>query len=282
MKKSSLFLFALTSVFSGIGYAGAIYSNGLESGAPLKSQFYDINNYGGGFAELTTEKAHSGSYAIKINYPVNEAGTEIKPVAFPATPSLFTRKYEYYAPGWEGNWPVGLKTSRYFTTPDYKTTTPQGNYAYMSEKLIWQTYSSTCNEQYGMGMNNAIFNKDLEYKYLPSAIYGNGLPYIRTGHWYRFETWMVLNSAVDVADGVLKIWIDGVLVYSNEAVMWKSTARGVTQGDGWQSMWFGGNYSGAICGEPTTPLVRYIDDLYLSTTLDLLEKPAAPLGFIVK
>jgi hypothetical protein len=33
-------------------------------------------------------------------------------------------------------------------------------------------------------------------------------------------------------------------------------------------MWFGGNYSGATFGGPTETLYRYIDDLYLSKTLD--------------
>ncbi len=79
---------------------------------------------------------------------------------------------------------------------------------------------------------------------------------------------MVLNSAVDVADGVLRIWIDDQIVYDDDAVVWKSTSRQVPNGEGWQSMWFGGNYSGADFGGPSVPVDRYVDDVYLSTTLD--------------
>jgi len=270
-------LISLSTVFISFSLAGAnaetIFENDMETGT-LNSIFAnDVNVYGGVEVSLSTDFAHSGTKSVKIGYPNDEAGVELKPNPFPPTPSLFTRKYEYYAPGWEGNWPVGLKTSRYFTTPTYTT---EGGYAYMSEKLIWQTYAASCDLQYGMGMNNAIINLDLVDRYQPNETFLNGLPYIRTGHWYKFETWMVLNSDVDVPDGVLKVWIDSVPVYSNEAVVWKSTDRGAPNGDGWQSMWFGGNYSGATCGDPSQTLYRYIDDVYLSTTLDFEGSPEPP------
>ena len=254
-----------------------IDNNGMESDA-LSSIFVDVNRYGGIKVEISSEVAHTGTKSIKISYPKNEAGVELKIPPFTSTKTLYTRKYEYYAPGWEKNWPVGLKSSRYFTTADYSLTgAKSGAYAYMSEKLIWQTYSTTCNEDYALGLNNAIYNKDLTTTYTPSQLFKNGLPYIRTGYWYKYETWMVLNSAVDVSDGILRIWVDDVLVYSNDYVMWKSTKRGVPNGEGWQSMWFGGNYSGAVCGEPSQTLDRYIDDFYVSTTLDRGKTPSPPI-----
>lgn len=223
--------------------------------------FDDVNRYAGIITEISNKYAHSGEKSIKLGYPHNEAGVELQVNDLGSTKSLYTRKYEYFETGWEKNWPVGLKTSRYFTGND-------SSYAYMSEKLIWQSYDSSCNEEYGMGMNNAIGNKDLVDWYQSSELFKNNRPYIRTGHWYKFETWMVLNSAVDVPDGILKVWIDDVLVYSNESLSWKETSRGRINGEGWTRMWFGGNYSGAICGNPSTTLYRYIDDLYVSTTLD--------------
>jgi len=230
--------------------------------------FLDVNRYGGVEISISEDYARSGNKSIKIGYPEDEAGVELKVPPFSESKLLYTRKYEYYAPGWEGNWPVGLKTCRYFTAPDYSVGSSPDAYAYMSEKLIWQSYGASCDEEFAMGMNNAIFNKDLEKMYDADEIFGNGLPYIRTQHWYKFETWMVLNSAVDVADGILQIWIDDVLVYSDSTVTWKSTDRGCPNGNGWQSMWFGGNYSGAICNDPAQTVYRYIDDLYLSYTLD--------------
>jgi len=272
MKKFRWMVFFVSLCSFGVAHGEVIYENDMETGTLNQIFPEDVNRYAGVTAVLSSDVAHSGTKSVKIGYPGDEAGVELKPSPFPLTTTLFTRKYEYYAPGWEGNWPVGLKTSRYFTTPNYSLSGPlSGGYAYMSEKLIWQTYNDDFEDSdYGLGLNNAIFNLDLQTTYSPTQLFGNGLPYIRTGHWYKYETWMELNSAVDVPDGVLKVWIDDVLVYSDEAVVWKSTSRGVPNGDGWQSMWFGGNYSGAIFGDPSQTLYRYIDDIYLSTSLDLL------------
>ncbi|GFE82157.1 hypothetical protein GCM10011487_41570 [Steroidobacter agaridevorans] len=263
--------------------AAPIFSSDLESGT-LDSIFYDVNSYEGVQVSLSTEQAHSGSRAVKIVYPRDEAGVELKPAAFPATKSLYIRKYEYFGPGWEGNWPVGLKTSRYFTRPDFSYGSDGSAYAYMSEKLIWQTYSGSTSDQYARGLCMAVYNQDIEATYASSTLFGNNLPYIRTGHWYKMETWLVLNSGVDVADGVMQVWIDDKLVLDRKNVVWKSSSRGVPNGTGWQSMWFGGNYSGAVFGGPGTSVSRYIDDLYLSTTLDRSSGPTprAPANLSVQ
>lgn len=247
--------------------SGMFFSNDIET-ETLNQIFFDVNTYDGIQVAISSDIAHSGSKSIKISYPNDEAGVELKPAAFASTPSLFIRKYEYYAPGWEGNWPVGLKTSRYFTTSDFTTGAEPNGSAYMSEKLIWQTYAGNTDDQYARGLCMAIFNQDIEETYSATTLFGNNQPYIRTGHWYKMETWLVLNSAVNVADGIMQVWIDDKLVLDRNDVVWKSTARGVPNGNGWQSMWFGGNYSGAVFGGPTQTLDRYIDDLYLSTTLD--------------
>ena len=268
---------------SGSVLAEEIFSSDLEAGA-LSQIFFDVKSYDGVQVGLSSDVAHSGTKSIKITYPNDEAGVELKPAAFSSTRSLYTRKYEYFGPGWEGNWPVGLKTGRYFTRSDFGTGTDGSAYAYMSEKLAWQGYDGNANDQYARGLNMAIYNQDIEATYPSSTLFGNNLPYLRTGHWYKMETWMVLNSAVDVADGVLQIWIDDELVLNRTNVVWRSTARGVPNGTGWQSMWFGGNYSGASFGPPGTALNRYIDDLYVSTTLDRSDspRPQAPTGVQVE
>lgn len=256
--------------------AEVIFSNDIETGSLSGIFTGDVDIYGGGIVEISTDYAHSGSKSVRIGYPNNEAGINLSPPPFVPTRSLYTRKYEYYAPGWDANFPACLKTSRYFTRSDY---TYDGGYAYMSEKLLCTNDDSCsqygCSLNYVTSMNNAITNLDLKHCYQANEIFGNGLPYIRTGHWYKFETWMVLNSATDVADGVLQIWIDDVLVYSNTTVVWKSSSRGCPNGDGWQSMWFGGNYTGDGC-RPSYTLYRYIDDVYLSTTLDRNEEDLTP------
>lgn len=263
--------------YSGNLFSAVIFNSDIETATTCRNVFTaDVNCYDGGACAVSTAQAHSGTKSIRLAYPNDEAGCALAPPPFPATTSLYTRKYEYFDNNWVTNWPVGLKTSRYFTTNTWSTGAEPNGYAYASEKMVWQTYGATCNENYGMGLNTAIFNLDLEATYKANVNFSNNLPYIRTGHWYKIETWMVLNSAVNVADGVLKHWVDDVLVYENNAVAWKSTVRGVPNGIGWQSMWFGGNYSGAVCGGPSTTLYRYIDDVYLSTTLDRENLPLSP------
>lgn len=243
-------------------------STGTFFNGHADNPFDDINNYDGVESYISTDYANSGTKAIKVGYPNDEAGVTYS-LDFTATTTLYTRKYEYFDSNWSGNWPIGLKTSRYYTAGT----------TYHSEKLIWQTYDADCTELYGYGLNSAVLNLDLEDTYGADELFGNGLPYIRTGHWYKFETWMEMNSSDGATDGVLQIWIDDVLVYSNESLAWESTARGATGGlAGWTSMWFGGNYSGAICGNPSTTLYRYIDDLYVSTTLDREDTPSPATG----
>jgi hypothetical protein len=247
--------------------AGAFFQPNLETASTVRELFDDLN--GTPAAELSTEVARPGrTRSIKLTYAADEDGVDLIVGPFPETRSLFARKYEYFAPGWETNWPVGLKTARYFTTTDLTTGDAPNAYAYCSEKLIWQTYEGNRDDLYARGYNNAIFDLDLEGVYAPSVSFGNGLPFLRTGHWYKMETWLVLNSAVDVADGVMQVWIDDQLVCDRKNLTYRSSTRGIPNGAGWRTMWFGGNYSGATFGGPTTTLHRYISDPYLSTSLD--------------
>lgn len=248
------------------------FSLGTINGAN-KGPFDEINitsdGIGGPFGApaCVNTDSHSGTQCVELGYPGNEAGCEFK-TAFTPTRTLFCRKFEKFDANWPTNWPIGLKTSRYFSnTIHYQTVSPDG-WAYHSEKMVWQTYLATCNELYGMGLNSALFNDDNERTYAPEQLFGNGLPYIRAGHWYRIETWMIMNSADDVADGVIEIRIDGITVLSRTDVAFVSTTRGCPNGVRWGSMWFGGNYSGATCGGPAVTVNRYIDDMYLSTTAD--------------
>ncbi len=261
-------------LLTGSVYSQTILSNDVET--DTLNTIFDVNQYGGIGIGISEDVAHSGTKSIKLSYTKDEQGVELRVAPFAPTVSLYTRKYEYYSSSWAKNWPIGLKTSRFFTKSDFTAGPQPTASAYMSEKLIWQSYNATCQEDFAYGLNNAVYDLDLKANYQPSQLFKNGLPYIRTNHWYKYETWMVLNSGVDVPDGVLKVWIDDVLVYSNVNLKFKSSTRGVPNGTGWQTMWFGGNYSGGPCGDPSAQLDRYIDDVYLSTTLDR-KNPSSPV-----
>ncbi len=233
------------------------------------SPFTDVNTYGGvGTITYSSDHAYSGNFSIRIPYPGNEAGVELKVPAFSATGSLFVRKYEYYSSHWEDDWPLGLKIGRWFTTSNY---TRCSSCPYVSEKW-WN--SGSCDGAAIEGTNYAI--KDQDCKWSLDYTFGNDLNYIRPGHWYKVEIWMVMDSQANnvnactdaICDGVMKMWIDDVLVYSSENFCWHRIPDGTTTDFNWESGWFGGNYSGSTCGNPSETLYRYIDDVYVSSTLD--------------
>lgn len=252
--------------------AGVFFQPNVETATTVAEMFLnDVNTYDGGTAALVTDpNPRAGTTkSVRLRYPNDEAGVELQPLAFTNTTSLFARHYVRFATGWAGNWPVGCKTSRFFSRSDFSTGSAEPNAsAYISEKLIWQTYGGDPDDLYGRGYNNAIFNLDLEGTYGAGVNFANGLPYIREDTWYKWERWYVINSAPDVADGVMQIWVDDELICNRSNVAYRSTIRGCPNGTGWQSMWFGGNYSGASFGHPGINLDRYENGFYLSTTLD--------------
>jgi hypothetical protein len=257
---------------------GAIFNPNMNSATSVAGVFTnDVNTYGEGpvsdwgtaaLVNMTNPRTGT-TKAVRLRYPANEAGVELKPQPFSPTTTLFCRKYIYFSGGWTGNWPFGLKTSRYFTRADYATDTEPNAWAYCSEKLVDGQYDlSTDDAPYGMGYNNSIYNQDLYGPYTAGMVFNNGLPYIRELYWYKLETWLVLSSGLNVSDGLMQIWIDDVLVADRTNLAYRSTARGVPNGTGFQSMWFGGNYSGSSWGHPGIPLDRFETDFYLSPTLD--------------
>lgn len=251
--------------------------------------FPEINNNGTvtTLQDVVTRPGGS-SKAVRIDYDADEDGIEMYPAVWTPSQSVYCRWYMMFSSNWEQNWPVGLKTNRFFTTEDGTFVVgdpPNAGTVYCSTKFIWQGYPPPVgdvdrdDDLYGWGCNHACNNMEVPTEYTSGMVFGNGLPYIRTGHWYKCESWFVLNSSVNAADGVLQCWIDDVLVYDYTDWPWASTGssnpggqnRSVTSyGDGgWCRMWFGGNYSGASFGFPSgATLSRYEDGYYLSTTLD--------------
>ncbi|MCG7932103.1 MAG: hypothetical protein N0E44_18895 [Candidatus Thiodiazotropha lotti] len=251
----------------------------ITNGTSANHPFDDVARYNGPVSSgvigqivdtVPNGAPHSGTRCIDIGYTGDEdevhfSLNDLRALIGGTTNSLFCRKYERFGPGWEGAWPRGLKTGRFFTGYDI----PQNGFAYLSEKMCWNdTYPST--EQFGRGLNSAIGDLDLVDWYEANQLFGNGLPYLREDHWYKVETWMVLDSGVDANDGILQHWIDDVLVYDNQATPWHESNRGCPEfeclihGTDWTNMWFGGNYtnSGIFLGGTKH---RYIDDLLLST-----------------
>ena len=331
--------------------SGVFFQPNLSAASTVNGMFDDWNTVGTISVALDSSVLRPGgsTKAIRIGYNADEDEWDGM-VYFDqhglasGTTSLYTRKYIYFDSLWQNHWPVGLKTSRMFTQHQ---TGVAADFAYMSEKYIWQAYplgevtgsisgttltvsaitnggvyvtsrivgtgitagttitsqlsgtpngvgtyqistsqtvSSTtifiCDgansggdpfADYAWGLNQACFNNDRVAQYPAGTNFGNGLPYIRTGHWYSLETWQVMNSADDVADGVLQCRVDGQIIL-NESIAWRSTSRGCPNGTAWRWMWFGGNIS--VTNNKNFPtgqtLYRREDGHYLSTTADWL------------
>lgn len=278
---SDTFTSTTTSGASGVFFNPDVDSwSGSMVGA---GKFDDQNNTP--FAVLDTTVFRPGhTQSIRLDYTADEDGTDLILTGeslggtMPATDTLFVRTYEYYDAAWEGNWPQGLKTARIFTRPDViGCNVDPYNVAYVSEKIIFPGYETSPDpriEDYVVNGSWAYCNREPELAstYTSEMLFGNGLPYLRTGHWYKWERWYVINSADEAADGVLQVWIDDVLVLSLTNVVYRSSSSGADNpstgyGTQWMSMWIGGNHSntGTFTGGTKR---RYISDPYFSTTLD--------------
>lgn len=325
--------------------SGVFFQPDFGAAATVNGMYDDWNTVGSIAVAFDNSVLRSGgsSKVIRIGYNADEDEWDGM-VYFDqhglssGTTTLYTRKYVYFDSLWQNHWPVGLKTSRMFTAHQ---SISGPDYAYMSEKFIWQAYplgritgsisgttltvattvwggvfvgsrivgtgvtagttitaslgggqytvsaSQTVSAgttificdgansggdpyaDYVWGLNHATFNNDRVAQYSSGTNFGNGLPYIRTGHWYCLESWQVMNSADDVADGVLQCRVDGQVVI-NESIAWRSTTRGCPNGTAWRWMWFGGNISTTSNDNFPTgqTLYRREDGHYLSTTAD--------------
>lgn len=262
--------------------AGVFFEPDVDNAANVAAIFtHDRNCFGTGGVETwgsatlisdTSRPGHTKS--VRITYPAgtDEAGCELKPEPFTETTSLFVRTYVKFSSGWEGNWPLALKTLRVFSRDDWTTGPENDGWAYISEKLVANQFGmGVDDDEVAHGYNNAVYNLDLWDPY-PEVNFGNGLPYIRTGHWYKWERWYVFNSALNAEDGIMQVWIDDQLVVDLHDVTYLSDEHNATDnpenGTGWQSIWFGGNYTGSSFGATVPELHRDEQGYYLSTTLD--------------
>lgn len=262
--------------------SGVFFNPDFDSFSTVNSMYDDHN--GSLTATFSTAVAPpaGGTKSILIAYDADESewtGTvdlQTRGVPTGESLTLYTRKFIYYDALWSTHWPVGLKTSRYFTDR-----LQRANYAYMSEKYIWQQYPppddvGDPDALYGWGLNHACFNNDRIQQYTSGMLFGNGLPYIRTGRFYLHETFLQMNSADNVADGKLHCRIDGVAVKTDNNVAFLASLR--TDGEGnqpefgskWQSFWYGGNISTTYNANFPTgqTLNRHETNHYASTTAD--------------
>lgn len=249
----------------------------------------DTNDHDGGISSLQSAVTRPGgsSKAIRIQYPNEEAGTQLMFPAFAPTTTLYIRWYMMLDSNWSGNLPVGLKISRAFTNPDFTAVVPDVGVtgdAYASPKL-WNKYADGVsgfvpdglpgdpNATYFWGYCAAIMDLDIGAGFSGATNFDNGLPYVRPGVWYSYEIFLKVNSADGVPDGEMEVRVDGVTIYHSTTLKYVDTARQVVRGlEGFESMWFGGNYSGGDYGRTTfsPALNRYEDGYYVKTTAEWL------------
>jgi hypothetical protein len=244
-----------------------------------------VNNHDNGTTTLqsTVTRPGGSSKCIRIGYPNDEAGTQLPFPNFAPTPTLYVRWWMMLDENWSGDFPVGLKTPRIFTSEDYFLADTD---TYLSSKMLWMKYADDTGFQPDgpqlnpdseavWGQCHSIHNLDIGAKY-PDVNLDNGQMYVRAGYWYSYEMYLQMNSADGVADGILETRIDRQVMMNDTAVRWiDSAGRGISTGiEGFRSMWFGGNASYSPTGggwaHPGITLYRYEDGYYVSTTADWL------------
>lgn len=85
--------------------------------------------------------------------------------------------------------------------------------------------------------------------------------------WYRVETQVRMNSTMAAPDGIIRVWIDGVLKYEDTAVRFTNPSW---SGDvSWKYWWFGmqreGTDTGGGAPEPSIDEMRYWDNVEYGT-----------------
>lgn len=274
----------LTQSSGGGGGGGTILFNPGDLGAyttPQQVFTVDVNNHDGGSTALVSSSGMVSPFGstkiMRVAYPSDEAGTQWQFPAFSPTTTLYYRWYMYLDANWSGKYPVGLKTTRSFTRSDYTATVgdsgTQGD-AYTGPKFIWMKYADASGFAPGgiggdpngtsvWGVCIATMNVDV------GAAYASPIAY--AGTWRLLEVYQTMNSADGVHDGTLELRVDKTTVFSSSTMDWVNsgpphyTHFGIA---GWQSMWFGGNYSaGDFPGRTTLSptLYRYEDGFFVST-----------------
>lgn len=265
------------------GSSGVFFEPDFDAAASVNAMFDDHNGNIAATFSTTVARPGGSTKSVKISYTADEDEWTgfvdfTGRIAGNQTKTLYCRKWIYYDSLWgEGHYPVGLKTSRYFTS-----TTPGPNEAYMSEKYIWQDYPPPTGDfgdpdrEYVWGLNHACFNNDRVQRYTEAMIFSDSEPYVHDSRWYCYETFIEMNSADNVADGKLQCRINGVVVKNDTNVAFQASDRDDGEGNApvngthWMSMWFGGNISVAANNNFPTgqTLDRYEQGYKLSTTAD--------------
>lgn len=223
-------------------------------GHPFSEIEFSLSGNGQPNLHITDEQAYEGTKSIRITYYQTEDGPvmwfpelQLPGDAFVRTIDLtWFERFE----GFNGQWPDGLKISRFFTGPRSNV------FSGVVSSNKWYTGYSA-GDQYGYQINNAIGNMDIVY---PDG--GELNPPIQDGQWYKIRIRMELNSGDGVPDGVMQQWINDVLLLDRHDIAFADSGR--IQGalfNGWRHMWIGGNWSDS---QPiATPAYRYIDNISL-------------------
>lgn len=268
-----------STAVSGGGGGGAVLFDPGDLGAYANHDAIftvDTNDHDGGISSLQSSVTRPGgsSKAIRIQYPNDEAGTQLIFPAFAPTPTLYYRWYMLLGDEWEGNYPIGLKTARSFTTNNWIAAVGESpsvlGDAYCGPKFVWMKYPDGSgfapdgpgdpNGTAVWGCCIATMNVDV------GAEYASPLDF--AGNWMLLEVFQTINSADGAHDGTLELRVNKTTVYSSTTMDWvNSSAPHYTNSGlaGWQSMWFGGNCSYDTFGFPGMTMNRYEDGYFVST-----------------
>ncbi len=99
----------------------------------------------------------------------------------------------------------------------------------------------------GLGYVSVDYNTHTDFISCPIAAQCR----IERNRWYTIEFAVLPNQRKGVANGAIKVWINGVLVIDQEGLDFKKVAQNDQDGVGFQSFWVSAYYGGPTMPHPT-------------------------------
>lgn len=223
-------------------------------GLPEINEWDNTSDPGWGYAFFTplvdsSVPSPSGGAALKFTYPANTYSTSFGPgkayytLAAPQR-ELYTGFWIRFSPGFVQH-PISTKILYQYGSLNSNTT---GSLPYMTVRTTSYSGNQCCSVDIGIQGNGAAgsLSKSLPHTLANNKASGNVSP----GTWVWMEVHVKGNSSPTVNDGILEIWLDGVLTHQYFNVLYFDKA------DGFKEVSLAPEYGGG--GISKIPVTQYL------------------------
>lgn len=150
----------------------------------------------------------------------------------------------------------------------------QPNYQIPSQFNLEERYAPNYEEGTGSTWGpNPDFGASNLGVVFPTDIATGGQGYCGDNQWHSYEVYVKMNSALGVADGVYKVWLDGQLAASKNTIPWikpgtDTNGTVMNMDTGWNWIMINDNIdSTAYARADKVEMSRYVDDVVMYTPM---------------